>query len=63
MILNNLPTDHPDRNKPLLGAFYKRHDAKLWKEIKPNYKISKSTFNQLGEAWTNTEVFSFSQTQ
>lgn len=57
ILLNDLPVEHPYRNTPLANCFYKRRGATLWKPVFPSYKISKKTFNELGEAWTNSEVF------
>lgn len=55
--LDTLPVDHPERNISLGGCYYKQRTAKIWKEVFPSYKISKKTYNCLGEAWTNTDVF------
>jgi hypothetical protein len=60
-ILNDLPRDHPDRNRPLLGGWYRWREAKLWKEIKPTFLISRVTFNDLGTTWTDFDVFTFEE--
>ena len=57
MILNNLPKDHPLRNKPLIdiGAEYKRYDSKIWQAVTPPYGIANKTYNDLGEVWTEND--------
>lgn len=59
MYLNDLPSDHPDRNRPLVGCFYKHRDAKVYREVLPTYKIAQKTFNQLGPSWTTSDVFTY----
>lgn len=51
-----LPTDHPLRNKPLLGARTRWKNASpntQWKEVEKSWPISKVTFNDLSSAWTD----------
>lgn len=57
VILNDLPETSIERNIPLSGCFYKKQGATLWREVMPSFKISKKSFNDLGEAWINTEIF------
>ena len=59
MSLKDLPHDHPDRNRPLSGAHYRWVNGKIWKEIKPTFKIAGKTYNELGPAWTENDVFTF----
>ena len=56
-LLHELSVNSIERNTPLVGCFYKHRDSKIWREIFPSYKIAKKSYNNLGEAWTNTEVF------
>jgi hypothetical protein len=55
--LDALPTDHPDRNKPLVGCWYKWRDGKMWNQIKSTYGIACTTYNDLGPAWAVNDVF------
>ena len=56
-MLHELDRDHPDRNTPLSGFFYKWKQGKAWMEIKPSFAISKFTYNQLGSAWVDNDDF------
>jgi len=58
-LLNDLPPDHPDRNRSLLGARYRWQLGKTWREVKPGFGIAQSTYNDLGPAWTDNDVFTF----
>jgi hypothetical protein len=58
--LDMLPADHPDRNKPLVGCWYKWREGKAWNQIKMTYGIAKNTYNQLGPAWAANDVFCWS---
>lgn len=59
--INDLPEDHPFRNTPLLslGARYKWRESQgtIWKYVMPNYAIAHSNFNQLGDAWTQFDIW------
>lgn len=58
--LNDLPQEHPDRNRPLVGAFYRwQHFKKTWKEIMPAFRIAQCTFNDLAPCWTDNDRFTF----
>jgi len=59
VLLHTLPADHPDRNKPLLGCFYKWKFGVMWNEIKAPYGIANSTYNQLSEDWTDNYFFTW----
>lgn len=50
--IKSLPPEHPARNTPLglLKAEYKI--GSTWRPVLPSFGIAKSTFNQLGEVWT-----------
>lgn len=56
-----LPVEHPDRNRPLVGARYwpKGKTPKAGKTVLPTYKIANNTFNELGPAWTEHDHWSF----
>ncbi len=58
-VLNELSVDHPMRNVPLsqLKVRYQWDGGGVFKDILPTFKISKSTFNQLGPAWTSHTNF------
>jgi hypothetical protein len=59
MFLHELPYDHPNRNCPLAGFYYRLNvGGGGWREIKLSFRIAKNTYNQLGAAWTETSVFS-----
>lgn len=58
-LLNDLPPDHPDRCRPLLGARYRWRLGKTWREVKPSYGVATNCFNDLGSAWTDNDVFTF----
>ena len=55
ILLSDLEHEHPLRNTPLLiiGAKFKQKALKNWKDVTPNMNISKNTFNELGDVWTN----------
>lgn len=61
MSLEELPSDHVDRNKPLVGCWYRYKDKTFWREIFPTYRIANKTFNDLNDAWTRNSVFSFTK--
>jgi len=54
-----LPKEHPDRNRPLSGCFYRSRTGKVWHEIKPTFGIADNTFNELGTVWTDFDDFSW----
>ena len=62
-ILNNPPEDHPPRNTPLgeLNAEYRWKGAgekAAWRTVKIGApKIVGCTFNELGESWTNSDIW------
>ncbi len=55
--LNDLPHEHPDRNRPLVGCWYRWKHAKNWMEIKQSFGIALFSFNQLGPTWTDNDIF------
>jgi hypothetical protein len=57
--LESLPVDHPLRNRPLakIGAEYRHRQGKVWKRVAPNYRIAQCTYNDLGPAWTDFDVW------
>jgi hypothetical protein len=59
MILADLPYDHPLRNTKLIdiGAEYLRKGSKVWTKVTPSFGIAKVTYNQLGEVWTNYDIW------
>ncbi len=57
MTLDQLPKEHNDRNTLLSGFYYKWKLGKVWLEIKPTFAIAKKTYNELGAAWTDNDVF------
>ena len=60
VFLHELPPEHPDRNRPLVGAWYQwRQHTKLWKEVKETFKIAGKTYNELALAWTENDRFTF----
>jgi len=56
-MLHELPKNHPDRNRPLAGCRYRWRKGKAWKTIKPTFGIAASSYNDLGTAWTDNDVF------
>jgi len=52
MTLKDLPPDHPDRNRPLVGMFNRSRGSKLWYEVMPAFGIANKTYNQLAACWT-----------
>lgn len=62
-LLHELPVWHPDRNRPLAGCFYRGKNEKTWKEIKSSFRIARCNYNDLGDAWTGTSVFSWKKTE
>lgn len=58
-MLHELPPDHPDRCRPLLGARYRWKHGKLWRKITPAFGIAANCFNDLGPAWTDNDIFTF----
>lgn len=59
VLLHTLPEDHPDRNKPLLGCYYKWKWGVLWIEIKATDTIAKLSFKDIGDVWSNHSFFSW----
>ena len=57
VLLNELPHDHAERNRKLEGCWYKFKFAKDWREIKGSFKIADKTYNDLGPAWTENDIF------
>lgn len=57
--LHELPTDHPDRNRPLLGFRYTMPGimAKTT-EVTASFGIAKKTYNDLGPVWTEKHQWS-----
>ncbi|MCL4722815.1 MAG: hypothetical protein KJZ90_00870 [Rhodocyclaceae bacterium] len=55
--LHNLPKDHDLRNIPLSGCWYRWAKGSSWRQVKPNFGIAGVTFNGLGSAWTDNDVF------
>lgn len=55
MTLAELPTTHVLRNTPLIdiGAYFVYHGEKIKRFVKPAWKIARSTYNDLGPAWTD----------
>ena len=47
------------RNVPLIviGAYYKSHEDKGWREVFPSFGIAKNTFNELSPVWTTWDTF------
>ena len=59
VLLHTLPHDHPERNRPLVGCYYKWKFGVMWNEIKPAFGIANSTYNQLSESWTDNDFFTW----
>ena len=57
--LHELPVDHKDRNRPLVGCWYHWREGKTRKQIKDTFKIAKNTYNELGSCWTDNDLFTF----
>jgi hypothetical protein len=57
MTLDKLPKNHKHRNMPLSGFYYKWKHGSVWLEIKPSFAIAKNTYNELGSAWTDNDIF------
>lgn len=57
--LGSLPENHPLRNIPLIdiGAFYKKKDVNMWREVFPSFNIAKKTYNELSAVWTTWDVW------
>lgn len=55
--LSELPLDHPDRNRPLSGCWYRNKLGGGWKQVMPAFKIAKVCYNLLGSAWTQANEF------
>ncbi len=62
-LLHTLPPEHPARNAPLAGCYYRWQHAKKWQVVKPVFGIAGNTFNELGPAWTDNDVFCWSPEQ
>ena len=47
-----LPPEHELRNKPLkeIGVWVRNNRSGVWRDVR-EWKISKSTFNELGSVW------------
>lgn len=60
-LLHALPAEHPDRNRPLVGCYYRWRGSRrsTWKRVTPNYAIARHPFNALGEAWTRWNDWSW----
>ena len=58
MFLHELPKDHPDRNRPLLGFSYTMPGlmAKIT-TVTPSFGISKCSYNELGIVWTDKHLW------
>lgn len=59
VLLHNLPPDHTDRNRPLIGCYYKWKFGVMWNQIKAPYGIAIYTYNQLSEGWTDNDYFTW----
>ena len=57
MLLHELDKCHELRNKPLGGMECRNKQQKEWREVKPNWAIASVTYNDLGDAWTDTTEF------
>lgn len=57
--LSTLPHNHPNRNKPLAGAFYNMNGGKALFEVKEAFKIAKLCYNDLGGAWVDHSEFHY----
>jgi len=57
---NTLPCDHPYRNRPLAGCWYRWVKGGPWRAILPSFGIAKATYNDLGPQWTDNCIFSWS---
>src|SRR4030067_970429 len=55
--LHDLPAEHPDRNRPLAGCWYRWTKGKAWREVKQTFGITQSSYNDLGPAWIERSVF------
>lgn len=59
--IDDLPHDHPLRNTPLsyICARYKWRETQsaLWKYVMPSYAIATKSYNQLGAAWTEFDIW------
>lgn len=59
-MLHELPVEHQDRTRLLAGCFYRWKNARVWREINGSFAIASCTYNDLGSAWTENDVFSWS---
>lgn len=59
IFLHELPPEHPDRNRPLLGCNFKLRLSKVWKSVKLNYAIQNDTYNDLADVWTHHTDFTW----
>lgn len=57
--LATLDRERPLRNMALadIQAEYRHRAGKEWKRILPKYKIARCTYNQLGAAWTDFDLW------
>lgn len=49
--LNELPIEHPLRNKPLVGMFYYSKGSLAKNEVRSSFGIAKKCYNDLTGAW------------
>lgn len=59
VFLHELPIDHADRNRPMVGCWYRWKRGKTYKEVKKTFRIARFSFNELGPAWVENDVFTF----
>lgn len=59
VLLPELAPNDPLRNRSLaeIGAEYRHKAGKTWRRVLPTYRIARCTFNQLGPAWTENDVW------
>jgi hypothetical protein len=55
--LDMLPAEHLDRNRPLVGCYYRWREGKAWNQILITYAIARVTFNDLSAAWHENDIF------
>lgn len=57
--LATLGREHPLRNMALadIQAEYRHRAGKEWKRVLPKYRIARCTYNQLGPAWTDFDIW------
>lgn len=59
VLLHELPRGHELRTRLLAGAQLHNRAGKGWRDIPPSWAIAKSCYDQLGDAWTDTNDFRF----